>query len=429
MRYRCHSIREEKRKKEEEEEEARRQAEEERRKKEEEEARRKAEEEAKRRMEEEARRRRAEEEVAAARKAQQQREEEERRRAREPQTREDPDIELVNEEMLDENLFVPEEEENGSSHTDEELGLKTNGTTSEAGPQLDEKEEDGLENQTQGRPVPKSVLPSNKVTPNALKSTSSTQGEEPTSSTTSTSSHAEERMVQPALINKQPSSRKREERRRRGLEHNKRETERAAASASSSSTSPSSSSSSSEGTSKDQTSPPNSKNQETSKLKERSDSKELDQYTFVAWKVKDDKGGKKEAKGSPPSASPVRPSTLPLVPVEATHEKYEESMGTVNLQRRSGAIKEKPEKWKGRRSNEEHSKGTSSPPLHNREERTIKPQPYVCSTLFSCLSFFLLLNSGFLLLKLLTYDFSAGATCHTHQLTVFLQILKVLVLF
>ncbi|XP_037554014.1 unconventional myosin-IXb [Nematolebias whitei] len=358
-RRRCHSVREEKRKKEEEEEKARRRAEEARKKREEEEeARRKAEEEAKMKIEEEARRR-AEEE--AARRAQEQREKDEHRREHEPQTREDPDIELVTEEMLDENLFVPEEEEeerqedaqedNTSLHIDEEQGkdeeleeeeldLETNGTF-KAKPQQDEKEEEGLKNQTPGTPGSESVLPSG--------------GKDKMTSTTSASPQAEQKSVQP-VINKQSSSIKREERRRRGLEHNKRETERAAAS-------------SSAVVSKDQTSPPKSKNQETTKLKERSDSKELDQYTFVAWKMKDDKGGKKEARSSPPPAGPVRPSTLPLLPLDSAHEKNGDSTGAVNLQRRTGAIKEKPEKWKVRRSNGENSKATSSPPPYNREER------------------------------------------------------------
>uniref|UniRef100_A0A3Q3BIK9 Myosin IXB n=1 Tax=Kryptolebias marmoratus TaxID=37003 RepID=A0A3Q3BIK9_KRYMA len=247
---------------------------------------------------------------------------------------------------------------------------------SEAGPQLEEKEneEEGLENQTQGQPDSEPVLPSDEVTPNALKPTSPPQGEHKMTSTTSTSPHAEQKRIQSALINKQPSSRKREERRRRGLEHNKRETERAAASASTTS-------SSSAATSKDPTSPSKSKNQEASKLKEQSDSRELDQYTFVAWKMKDDKAGKKEAKSTPPPAAPVRPTTLPLLPADSAPEKNGDSVGAVNLQRRSGAIKEKPEKWKGgRRSN-----GENSPPLHNPEERMMKSQLY---TVFVIKSFF-----------------------------------------
>ncbi|GLD50149.1 unconventional myosin-IXb isoform X1, partial [Lates japonicus] len=129
---------------------------------------------------------------------------------------------------------------------------------------------------------------------------------------------------------------------------------------------------------KDQTSPPKSKSQESSKLKERSDSKELDQYTFVAWKMKEDKGGKKEAKTSPPppASGPVRPSTLSLQPADSAPERngLGEGGGAVNLHRRPGAIKEKPEKWRGRRSDGEYSESNSPPPPHNREERR-KKQP------------------------------------------------------
>uniref|UniRef100_A0A672RTE3 Myosin IXB n=1 Tax=Sinocyclocheilus grahami TaxID=75366 RepID=A0A672RTE3_SINGR len=97
-------------------------------------------------------------------------------------------------------------------------------------------------------------------------------------------------------LSKLPVSRsqeKRELRRQRGLEHNQRESERAAS------------------TGNDDTSF-KSKTLERpgkvdSKLNERSDSKELDQYTFVAWKI--DKV-KRDAKDVPPEF--VRPSTLPL---------------------------------------------------------------------------------------------------------------------
>lgn len=97
-------------------------------------------------------------------------------------------------------------------------------------------------------------------------------------------------------LSKQPVSRsqeKRELRRQRGLEHSQRESERAASAG------------------KDDT-PFKSKTLESpgkaeGKLKERSDSKELDQYTFVAWKGEK---SKKDAKDAPPEL--VRPSTLPL---------------------------------------------------------------------------------------------------------------------
>uniref|UniRef100_A0AAQ5ZNB5 Myosin IXB n=1 Tax=Amphiprion ocellaris TaxID=80972 RepID=A0AAQ5ZNB5_AMPOC len=226
-----------------------------------------------------------------------------------------------------------------SSHPEEqskelengEVDVENYGTPAEAGPQLDEKEdEEETESQTlDSRPG------------------STSDGVAPAGTT----SNAEQK--KPSAITRGQSSRsqeKREQRRRRGLEHNQRETERAASSTSG----------------KDQTSPSKIKNQETAKLKERSDSKELDQYTFVAWK-------KKDAKSSPPSAGPVRPSTLSLQPADSERNGVGEGVGTVNLQRRPGAMKEKPEKWRGRRSDGDQSEGISPPSSHNREERTRKP--------------------------------------------------------
>lgn len=323
-------------------------------------------------MEEEARRRAEKEE--AARKAQEalkKREEEEKRLAREPQTREDLDIELVTEEMLDDKLSVQGtkklRENNTSSHIEEKqvknekLDVETNGTVAEAGPRLDKKGVDeDLENQTLGWSDLKPGLLSG-LTSNALTTTSPDQASDkqlPT--TTSTSSNAEQNKEHsPAIIrsHSSKSQEKREQRRQRGLEHNQRETERAA-------------SSSSSGPSKEHT-PPKSKGQEPSKLKERSDSKELDQYTFVEWKMKEDKGGKKEE--TPPPAGPVRPSTLALQHIESVPERngLGEGEGVVNLQRRIGAMKDKPEKWRARRSDGEPS--ASSPPHHDSK----RPQLYV----------------------------------------------------
>ncbi|XP_049910238.1 unconventional myosin-IXb isoform X3 [Epinephelus moara] len=370
-RRRCHSMREERQKKEEEEREAQMRAEEEerRQREEEEEARRRAEEEEEERRrleEEEETRRKAEEEEARRRaeeeEAQKKREEAEKRLTSEPQTREDPDIELVTEEMLNDIPPVQERGEedgdvNTSSHTeeeqgkdeeledeDEELDLEANSTQAEAGPQLDEKENDEDS---------KRALPSDGVTSNALTPTTPSEGldKQPPSST----SNAEQKKARP--ISRGSASRsqeKREQRRRRGLEHNQRETERAASSFSAGS--------------KDQTT--KSKGQETSKLKERADSKELDQYTFVEWKIKEDNGGKKDTKTSPPTAGPVRPSSLPLHNVDAVPDRngLGDGVGATNLHRRPGAIKEKPEKW--RRSDE----SASPPPTHSREERRKKTQ-------------------------------------------------------
>lgn len=96
-------------------------------------------------------------------------------------------------------------------------------------------------------------------------------------------------------LSKLPASRsqeKRELRRQRGMEHNQRESQRAAGK-----DDPSFKSKTLESPSKAE-----------GKLKERADSKELDQYTFVAWKV--DKVKKDEL---------VRPSTLPLdIPASGT---------------------------------------------------------------------------------------------------------------
>lgn len=396
MYRRCQSLREEKRRKEEEEKEARKRAEEEERKRreEEEEAIRRAEEEEKerKRMEEEEARRKAEEEEEEARRraeeeeaAQKELEVEKQQELKEPQTREDPDIELVTEEMLDDHLPVHETEERGEQTDtgataeeeqakdeeleEEELDLEINGTSAEAGPQLDEKEDDveeeDLEKQTLGESDSKAVAPSDGVTTPV----SPGEASDVMAGDTSASSSVEQKRPRTA-VSKGPLSRsqeKREQRRRRGLEHNQRETERA------------SSSSSTSAAGKDEVSPPKNKTPETSRLKERADSKELDQYTFVAWKMKEDKGAKKEAKSSPPSSRPVRPSTLPLQPAEPVSEKNGtgEGAGAVNLHRRPGAIKEKPEKWRGRRSDGELPESTSPPQTHNKEER--KKRLYVFS--------------------------------------------------
>ncbi|TMS20778.1 Unconventional myosin-IXb [Larimichthys crocea] len=346
-RKRCQSIREEKRRKEEEEKEARKRAEEEerRRREEEEEERRRAEEEEKRRMEEEEEARRKAEEEEARRRAE---EEEAARKAQEAEERLETEEERGEDDgEINTSSQTEEEQAKDEELEDGELDLEINGTPAEAGPQLDEKENE--ENQTLGEPDLKPVLPSDGPP------------DEQALSDTSTPFNAELKRERAPAIHKGPSSRsqeKREQRRRRGLEHNQRETERASSSA----------------VSKDETSLPKSKSSETSKLKERADSKELDQYIFVPWKMKEDKGGKKEAKTSPPSASPVRPSTLSLQPTEPVPERngLGDGVGAVNLHRRPGAIKEKPEKWRGRRSDGELSESTSPPSSHKREDRRKK---------------------------------------------------------
>ncbi|KAM4629651.1 LOW QUALITY PROTEIN: unconventional myosin-IXb [Polymixia lowei] len=420
-RRRCNSIREEQRK---EEEEAQRKAEEE-------EAKRRAEEEEARRVEEAARlareaeaarlAREAEEEAARRKREEEEerlRQEEEERRAKEkaeeevvrlkqadgtsvePQTREDPDIELVTEETLDEsqqenNIPVQEtedqrggeygeaaassppkdkpvkeeeleeedeglgEEEEGGEPSSPRSDVETNGTLAEAGPQLDEEEEEDVENQALGhsnsRPD-QSEQPDVGVASEERPPEKSTDTQAATS-TTRKPPQAEQNREQPkAQVSR--SQEKREQRRRRGLEHNQRETERAASSSTSS-------------VGNDESSPPKGKGQ----LKERADSNEMDQYTFVAWKMRDDKVGKKEAKMSPsPSAGPVRPSTLSLQPSDSVAERngHGEAVGAASLQRRPGGMKEKPEKWKGRRSDGGYSENTSPPPPHSAEHKRKK---------------------------------------------------------
>lgn len=110
-------------------------------------------------------------------------------------------------------------------------------------------------------------------------------------------------------LSKLPASRsqeKRELRRQRGLEHNQRESQRAA---SGGKDDPSFKSKTLDSPGKAE-----------GKLKERADSKELDQYTFVAWKV--DKVKKDEL---------VRPSTLPLdIPASATGRNGYGNQGITN---------------------------------------------------------------------------------------------------
>ncbi|XP_068599993.1 unconventional myosin-IXb [Brachionichthys hirsutus] len=372
-RRRCHSLREEKLRKEEEEKEAQERAEEEERmsREKEEGARRKAEEERKRIEDEEAGRK-AEEEEARRRAVEEQfageAQEEEKRLVGEPQTRDDPDIELVTEETLDDNLPIQEMEEDGeidaSSYAEEEqekdeedLDLAVNGTPAEAGSQPDEKQEhEELESQTQGESDSKPPLPSDGFI--AFAPTSPDEDSEQQSlSGASAPSNAEEKQIRAPSIHKGPISRnqeKREQRRRRGLEHSLRETERTSSSV----------------TSKDEAAPPKRKSQETSKGKERLDNTGLDQYTFVAWKMKEEKGGANESSTSPP-VGPVRPSTLSLRPVEPVLERNGtgEGTGAVNLHRRPGAIKEKPEKWRGRKSEGDICEASTLLLSHNKEEK------------------------------------------------------------
>uniref|UniRef100_A0A4W5N915 Myosin IXB n=1 Tax=Hucho hucho TaxID=62062 RepID=A0A4W5N915_9TELE len=110
-----------------------------------------------------------------------------------------------------------------------------------------------------------------------------------------------QKKLRPPPLRKVPASRsqeKRELRRQRGLEHSQRESKRVASAATKEEPAPKvidqEAASRAEGKPKGRS--------------ERTDSKEMDQYTFVAWK-KEDKG-KKEAKATTPAL--IRPSTLPL---------------------------------------------------------------------------------------------------------------------
>lgn len=378
-------MREEKQRKEDEKEkETRKMAEdEERRKREEEEdARIRAEEEVKRSIEDEKARIKVAEEEAKTRAEKEEiarmEERAEKNLVKEPQTREYPDIELLAEEMLNDNLAVLEmKEEVTQSHRQykhvrakelkgTEMDLELNGTLAEAGPQLEERDpEDDLENRTTAESDATSILSCEGVF-TLQPSTAGKELDKKSLDDTSVLSNVDQNRAKSTAFNKGQLSRsqeKRELRRRRGLEHNQRETERASSSVSG----------------KDDTSSLKNKTQAT-RLKERSESKELDQYTFVAWKVKEDKAVKKETKTSPPPAGPLRPSTLPLQPV-SDRNGVSEGTGAVALQRRPGAIKEKPERWRGRRSDGELSECTSSPQPHSREERRTKTPLYVFSDL------------------------------------------------
>ena len=243
------------------------------------------------------------------------------------------------EELEDEDEGLGADEDSGEPPSPRSY-VETNGTLTEAGSQQDEGEEEedeDVESHSLGPPEPCVNVAS---------------GTQPALGTTNAPPQAEQSMVQPPTSLKSQSSKsqeKREQRRRRGLEHNQRESERAA--------------SSTPAVGKDESLPKSprtkSKGQEATRLKE---SKELDQYPFVHWKVKEDKGGKKEAQQA--VASPVRPSTLALRPSDGGPERngHEEPSGVSHLQRRPGALKDKPEKWKGGRRSEGVSVDTTSRP-------------------------------------------------------------------
>uniref|UniRef100_A0A8C5CI01 Unconventional myosin-IXb n=1 Tax=Gadus morhua TaxID=8049 RepID=A0A8C5CI01_GADMO len=199
-------------------------------------------------------------------------------------------------ELEDEDEGLGEDEDSGEPSSPRSY-VETNGTPAEAGSQQDvEEEEDDV-----GRaPEPTGGVPS---------------GTRPAPCTARAAPQVEENSKgRAAALHKGQSSKsqeKREQRRRRGLEHNQRESERAA-------------SSTPAAAGKDEAPPKSSprtkgKGQEAARLKEAAESKELDQYPFVHWKVKEDKGEKKEG--------PVRPSSLALRPSDASSRPHSDSAG------------------------------------------------------------------------------------------------------
>uniref|UniRef100_A0A8C8HBY7 Unconventional myosin-IXb n=1 Tax=Oncorhynchus tshawytscha TaxID=74940 RepID=A0A8C8HBY7_ONCTS len=162
------------------------------------------------------------------------------------------------------------------------------------------------------------------------------------------------------------SQEKREQRRQRGMEHSQRESERVALAATK------------------EEPVPKIKGQEAAsraevkpkERAERADSKELDQYTFVAWK--------KEAKATSHTPAPIRPSTLRLNPPEPMDDRngHNEVLGPGNLVRYSqqGTMKEKAEKWKGKKTDGRQPEG-SSPDDHSKDRRkkhSLYDIPYPC---------------------------------------------------
>ncbi|XP_076134845.1 unconventional myosin-IXb isoform X3 [Alosa pseudoharengus] len=355
-RRRCQSIKEEKRKREEEEarrreeEEARRREEEEAKRREEEEARRREEEEAKSREEEEAKRKEEmrlaaeaeakrvkEEEEEAARKLKE--EEESARRALEMEQQAAPQSsqavtpedsqEPKSKEEMPESTSQPEPavqaespehsqdiqaQEGGrspiqesSTSEDDKKALDVphpeNGTQAEAGPAPESLQSAPVKVNEAAPASPKDQEVSD-TAPVPKKEQESLTHEVPADSGVLGAVQEKVSKTTPQQQGKAQASRsqeKRELRRQRGLEHSQRELQRAASACKDD---PSPKLKSQEPPSSPSSSP--SSTPET-KPKENSDSKELDQYTFVAWK---DKGKAKEAKSSSPA--PVRPSTLSL---------------------------------------------------------------------------------------------------------------------
>uniref|UniRef100_A0A8C8HEW5 Myosin IXB n=1 Tax=Oncorhynchus tshawytscha TaxID=74940 RepID=A0A8C8HEW5_ONCTS len=259
----------------------------------------------------------------------------------EPETQEELEAQVVAERTLDESRHwdkvpVQDKEEQREEVEDGEAAAsspsekvekgnasavsqpdKGNSTQAEAGPQLEE-ESQAVEEQEQATPSADPQSGQKKLRPPPLHKVTASRSQE-----------------------------KRELRRQRGLEHSQRESKRVASAAT-----------------KEEPSPKVIDQEAASRAEEkpkgRTDSKEMDQYTFVAWK-KDDKG-KKEAKATTPA--PIRPSTLPLNPPEPmANRNGHEVLGPGNLTRYSqqDAMKEKAEKWKEGKIDLQQPESTSPP--------------------------------------------------------------------
>uniref|UniRef100_A0AAZ3Q7E9 Unconventional myosin-IXb n=1 Tax=Oncorhynchus tshawytscha TaxID=74940 RepID=A0AAZ3Q7E9_ONCTS len=376
-RRRCHSIREDRRKKEDEEEEARRKEAAARLVREAEEATRlemDAEEEAFRRKKEaeweSAERRARENEEARLRQAESVNEE--------PETQEELEAQVVAERTLDESRHwdkvpVQDKEEQREEVEDGEAAAsspsekvekgnasavsqpdKGNSTQAEAGPQLEE-ESQAVEEQEQAlSEEPEEEGTTEAAAPHSPERRKGAQAA--AEATPSADPQSGQKKLRPPPLHKVTASRsqeKRELRRQRGLEHSQRESKRVASAAT-----------------KEEPSPKVIDQEAASRAEEkpkgRTDSKEMDQYTFVAWK-KDDKG-KKEAKATTPA--PIRPSTLPLNPPEPmANRNGHEVLGPGNLTRYSqqDAMKEKAEKWKEGKIDLQQPESTSPPEAHSKD--------------------------------------------------------------
>ncbi|XP_015220976.2 unconventional myosin-IXb isoform X2 [Lepisosteus oculatus] len=146
------------------------------------------------------------------------------------------------------------------------------------------------------------------------------------------------------------SQEKRELRRQRAMEHSQRELKRAASGSSAADERPA-------------PEPPKARGQEEpagAEGKERADSRELDQYTFVEWKVKE-QPARKEGRGSP---GPARPSSLPLdgpQPERNGHREPGSPTSTLQRYSKQAELRDKGEKWREKIRGEGGHQDTSSP--------------------------------------------------------------------